>query len=124
MLGNILGLVIALVVAAVVLMVVSRFNLGLKVEGFGSAIIAAIAIAVVGAVVNWLLITVLKLDPANTGWLSAIIFLIVAAVVLMVADRFVAGLKVAGFAGAIIAAIAIGVIYWLLSLVFGPMMFP
>ena len=124
MLGNILGLVIALVVAAVVLMVVSRFNLGLKVEGFGSAIIAAIAIAVVGAVVNWLLITVLNMDPATTSWLSAIIFLIVAAVVLMVADRFVAGLKVAGFAGAIIAAIAIGVIYWLLSLVFGPMMFP
>jgi len=112
MLGTILGLVIALVVAAVVLMIVSRFNLGLKVDGFASAIVAAIAIAVVGAVINWLLTDVFNMT-LDAGLIGAIVYLIIAAVVLLIADRFIAGLKVAGFAGAIIAAIAIGVVYWI-----------
>ena len=45
-----------------------------------------------------------------------IINLIVAALVLMVSDRFVAGMKVNGFGGAIVAAIAIAVVNWLVTL--------
>jgi putative membrane protein len=37
----------------------------------------------------------------------------------MIADRFVSGMRVSGFLGAIVAAIAIGVISWLLSLLLG-----
>jgi putative membrane protein len=43
----------------------------------------------------------------------------VAAVVLLVSDRFVKGMKVNGFGGAIIAAISYGVIAWLLQWVIG-----
>ncbi|MCZ7673332.1 MAG: phage holin family protein [Chloroflexi bacterium] len=42
-----------------------------------------------------------------------------AAVVLMISDRFVAGMKVNGFGGAIVAAIAIGVVTWLVNWVLG-----
>lgn len=109
--------IVAAVVAAVVLMVVSRLNLGLTVANFTSAIIAAVVIAIVGAVVNWLL-GALGLTFGG-GWLGTIVYLVVAAVVLMVSDRFVSGMKVSGFGGAIIAAIAIAVVYWIVTWLLG-----
>jgi putative membrane protein len=107
-----------LVAAAVVLVVVSRLNLGLTVESFGSAIIAAAVIAIVAGVIAWLL-SLVGITIGGAGILAAILAIIVAAVVLMVADRFLPGMKVAGFGGAIIAAIAIGVVGWLLNWVLG-----
>lgn len=123
--NDIIGLVISLVAAAVVLMIVGRFNLGLSVDGFGSAIIAAAVIAIVGWVIVWLL-GLINIVPGGTGLWGAIVTTVIAAIVLMVSDRFLPGLKVAGFAGAIIAAIAIGVVVfilnWVLSLFgIGPM---
>ena len=112
--GVILSAILVVIVAAVVLMIVSRLNLGLSVTGFGAAIIAAIVIAVVGAVIMWLL-GLLNITIGG-GLLGFIVFLIVAAVVLMISDKFVPGMKVNGFSGAIIAAIAIAVVYWLLTL--------
>jgi putative membrane protein len=53
------------------------------------------------------------------GFLGAIIGLIVAAVILLISDRFVPGMKVAGFVGAIVAAIAIGVVAWFVNWVVG-----
>ena len=53
--GCYLEFIVAVVVAAVVILIVSRLNLGLSVSGFGAAAIAAIVIAIVGAVVVWLL---------------------------------------------------------------------
>jgi putative membrane protein len=115
--GAIWSAIVAVVVAAVVLMIVSRFNLGLSVSGFGAAVISAIVIAIVGAVVNWLL-GLLGLSIGG-GWLGALVFLIVAAVVLLLSDRFVSGMTVKGFTGAIVAAIGIGVVYWILVWLLG-----
>jgi putative membrane protein len=53
--GGLVGLIINLIVAAVVLMISDRFVAGMKVNGFGGAIVAAIAIAVVNWLVTWLL---------------------------------------------------------------------
>ena len=53
------------------------------------------------------------------GLLGAIVLLIVAAVVLMLSDKFVPGMEVKGFSGAIIAAIAIAVVSWIISWLFG-----
>ncbi len=113
----ILQVLLNLLLAAVVIYIVGRLNLGLTVDGFVPAIIAAAVIAIVSGVVMWLLgllgITI------GGGLLGAIVSLIVAAVVLLIADRFVPGMKVAGFGGAIIAAIAIGVVAWLVNWVVG-----
>ena len=115
--GAILNFVIALLISALVIWIVSRLNLGLTVRGYGAAIIAAIVIAVVGGVVTWLLgllgITI------GGGLLGAIILLIIAAVVLMLSDKFLPGMEVKGFSGAIIAAIAIAVVSWIVSWLFG-----
>ena len=115
--GAILNFVIALLISALVIWIVSKLNLGLTVRGYGAAIIAALVIAVVGGVILWLLgllgITI------GGGLLGAIILLIVAAVVLMLSDKFVPGMEVKGFRGAIIAAIAIAVVSWIVSWLFG-----
>jgi len=115
--GAILNFVIALLISALVIWIVSKLNLGLTVRGYGAAIIAALVIAVVGGVILWLLgllgITI------GGGLLGAIVLLIVAAVVLMLSDKFVPGMEVKGFSGAIIAAIAIAVVSWIISWLFG-----
>jgi putative membrane protein len=104
---------IALLVSALVIYIVGRLNLGLTVDSYGSAIIAAIVIAIVTAVVNWLL-GLLGLTIGG-GWLGAIVLLVVAAIILMISDRFLPGMKVSGFVGAIVAAVAIAVVSWLLA---------
>lgn len=110
MFSTLLSAAVYLVVSAIVILIVGKLNLGLTVKSFGSAILAAIVIALVAALVVWGLglfgITL------TGGWLAAIVNLIVAALVLMVADKFLSGMEVHGFMGAIIAALAIGVVGW------------
>jgi putative membrane protein len=115
--GYIFSFIVALIVAALVIYIVGRLNLGLTVSGFGAAIIAALVIAIVGTIVLWLL-GLLGLTIGG-GLLGAIIYIIVAAIILMISDRFVPGMKVKGFTGAIIAAIAIGVVAWIVTWLLG-----
>ena len=117
-LAMVLTLVLLWVVGAVVLMIISRLGLGLAVDGFGAAFIASAVITIVAGVINWLLRTI-GISVGNANWLGALISLVVAAVVLLISDRFVKGMKVNGFVGAIIAAISYGVIAWLLQWVIG-----
>jgi putative membrane protein len=114
--------IVAVVVAPVVLMIISRLNLGVSVANFKSALIAGVVIAVVGEVIIWLLGAYLgfvffsQVSRINFGYiinLGTIIYLIIATVVLMISHRFLSGITVNGFRGAIIAAIAIAVAYWL-----------
>ncbi len=110
MFGTLLNIAVYLVVSAIVIFVVGKMNFGLTVKSFGSAIMAAIVIALVAGVIVWGLgffgITL------TGGWLAAIVNLIVAALVLLIADKFLSGMEVHGFMGAIIAALAIGVVGW------------
>jgi len=115
--GVILNTIIALLISALVIWIVSKLNLGLTVRGFGAAIIAAIVIAVVAAIVFWLL-GLLNITIAG-GLIGWIIMLIIAAVILMFSDKFVPGMEVKGFKGAIIAAIGIGVVSWIISWILG-----
>ena len=115
--GLLIGVVIGALISGVVIWIVSKLGLGLEVDGFGSAFIAAIIIAVVGGIITWLLdLLGISIDG---GWLGALIHLIIAAVVLMISDRLLKGLRVAGFTGALVAAIAIGVVYWVLAWLVG-----
>ena len=111
--GLLIGIVIGALISGLVIWIVSKLGLGLEVDGFGAAFIAAIIIAIVGGIINWLLV-VLGISVGG-GWLGAIIHLIIAAAVLLISDRILKGLRVAGFVGALIAAIAIGAVYWLLG---------
>ena len=109
---EILSLVIAFLVAALVIWIVGKLNLGMTVEGYVPALIAAAAIAVIAWLISFLFGWLI---PDWTGWMGAIVNLLVAAVVILLSGRFVPGMKVNGFVGAIVAAISIGVVTWLIN---------
>lgn len=117
MLNTLLSIAIIWLLSALVIYVVGRLNMGMTVNSFGAALIAAAVIALVSGLVSWLLgflgITI------GGGFLWSLVSLVVAAVVLMVSDRFVSGMKVSGFVGALIAAVAIGAVGWLASWLVG-----
>lgn len=114
--GTILAVVIGILLYALAIWVVGKLGLGLKVSGFVPAIVAALVIAVVSALLVWLLGA---LGLSLGGFWGAIIHLIIAALVLMFAGNVVKGLKVKGFVGALIAAVAIAVVSWLIDGVVG-----
>lgn len=110
MFSFLISLLVYLVVSAVVISIVGRMGLGLTVKSFGSALMAAVVIALVGALAVWLL-SIFGISLAGGLW-AAIINLIIAAVVLMVSDKFLPNVEVHGFMGAIVAAVSIGVVGW------------
>jgi putative membrane protein len=116
MLGMIVSVLIGILLYALAIWVVSKLGLGLKVSGFGPALIAAIVIAVA----SWLIVWVLgALGLSLGGFIGAVVHLIIAALVLMFAGNMVKGLKVSGFVPALIAAVAIAVVSWLIDGVVG-----
>lgn len=120
LIGLLIGVVIGGLIGGVIIWIVGKLNLGLEVDGFGPAFIAAIVIAIINGLVTWILIAI-GLTPGGGFW-GAIINLVIAALVLMLAGRVVTGLRVKGFVGALVAAIAIAVVGWLLFLLLGMFM--
>ncbi len=118
LLGTVLGIALSWVLGAIVLMVVSRLGLGLSVDGFVPAVIASAVISIVGGVILWAL-GLIGISVGGPGFLGAIVSVVVSAVILLVSDRFVKGMKVNGFVGALIAAIAYGAVVWLIQWVLG-----
>ena len=115
--GLLVNIVLGALFYGLVIWIVGRLGLGLSVSGFGPAFIAAIVIAIISGLITWGLglfnITI------GTDFLGSIVSLIVAAVVLLLSGRFVAGLEVKGFVGALVGAVSIGVVTWLINWVLG-----
>ena len=117
--GIIIGLLIGALFSGFILWIVGKLGWGLEVDGFLPAYLAAILIAIISWVLFWLL-SVLGLETLGvTGLLNALIHLVVAAVVLMIAGNFISGLRVKGFSGAIVGAIALAVVAFVVEWVVG-----
>jgi putative membrane protein len=111
--GLIIGILIGALFTGLIIWIVGKLGLGLEVSGFGPAFVAAIVIAILNGVVAWLL-GVLGIT-IGSGFVGAIVQLVIAAIVLMLAGRFVKGLVVKGFTGALVAALAIAAVGWLIN---------
>jgi uncharacterized membrane protein YvlD (DUF360 family) len=111
--GLIIGILIGALFTGLIIWIVGKLGLGLEVSGFGPAFIAAIVIAILNGLVAWLL-GALGLTIGG-GIVGAIIHLVIAAIVLMLAGNFVKGLVVKGFTGAVVAALAIAAVGWLIA---------
>ena len=115
--GLLISVAIIGLASGFVIWIVGRLGLGLEVDGFGTAFVAAIVIAVIAGIIT-LLLTAAGVQDSE-GLIGGVVHLIISAVVLMISDRILSGLKIAGFAGALLAVIAIGAFYWLGGLVLG-----
>ena len=115
--GLLIAVAIVGLISGFVIWIVGKLRLGLEVNGFGSAFVAAFIIAIVAGVITLLLSFVGLQD--GEGLVGGIIHVIIAAIVLMISSRFLPGLKIAGFTGALVASIAIGAFYWLGGLLLG-----
>jgi putative membrane protein len=115
--GLLFSIVLAGLLSGVVIWIVGRLGLGLVVSGFVPAFLAAFVIAILSGLINWLLRQLgISLDG---GILGGLIHLFIAAAVLLISSRFVKGVMVQGFVGALVAVIAIGVIGWIINAVLG-----
>lgn len=100
---GIVSIIIRFVVSALVLMLLSFVLPGFRVIGFVNAIIAAVAIALLGHLATYLLGQ--KASPQNRG----IVSFIVAAVVIYLAQFVVPTMRVT-ILGAILASVIIGIV--------------
>lgn len=110
MIGLIIGILLSALVSGFVIWVVSKFDLGLHVDSFGWAMLAGLLI---GAATN----AIMQLVPGGTGIVQLLINLVVSAAVIFACGSLLKGLTVKGFVGALVAAVAIAVVGYLLVLV-------
>lgn len=89
---------------------------GVTVDGYGSALIAAVLIALANATIG--LILRIFTFPLNVLTLGLISFIITVLMILLV-DHFMAGFNTSGFIAAAILAIAVAVIKMILDSIFG-----
>ncbi len=98
-----LGVVVRFVVSALVLMFLGAVLPGFRVAGFVNALIAAVAIAAIGYIVEAILGQ--RISPQSRG----VVGFVVAAVVIYVAQYFVPTMRVT-ILGALLASLVIGII--------------
>lgn len=101
--GGWLGLIVRFIVSAIVLMVVSRITPGFKGLTFTSALLAAIAIAIIGFLLEMLFGK--KISPYGRG---AVGFIVSAAVFYLI-QFIIPGMQI-NVIGALIAAFIVGII--------------
>ncbi|HHY57603.1 MAG TPA: phage holin family protein [Chloroflexi bacterium] len=111
--GVLIGIALAGLISGVIIWIVGRLGLGLVVSGFVPALLAAFVIAILSGAITWLLTTLgLNVDG---GVIGGIIHLLIAALVLLLSSRIVPGMMVQGPVGALVAALAIGAVGWLIN---------
>ena len=113
-LGTIIGILIGAIVTGIVIWIVGTLGLGLEVDGFRPAYLAAIVVALLNAFAQWFW-NLIGYTPAS-GWPGAVTHLVLTAGFLVAAGSWIKGLRVKGFSGALIAAVVIAGIFWLLTL--------
>jgi putative membrane protein len=119
--STLFGLLIAVtiigLISSIVILIVSKLQLGLEVDGFGNAFIAAFIIAIVAGLITWLL-SILGVQDSQ-GFIGGIVHFVISVGALLISARILSGLRIAGLIGAIVASVAIGAVYWLGGLLLG-----
>lgn len=115
--GLLIAVAIVGLISGLVIWIVGKLRLGLEVDGFGSAFIAAFVIATVAGMITLAVSFAGMMDDG--GLVGGIIHLIVSVIMLMIGGRLLPGVKVTSSVGALVASIAIGAVYWLGGLLLG-----
>ena len=107
--GLIIGILIGAVISGVIIWLVSKLNIGLTVNSFGWAMLAGLFIGTLTNLFNHLL-------PGMNEVITMVIHLVISAGVILLAGKLFSGVNVKGLKGALIAAVAIAVVGFVLAL--------
>jgi putative membrane protein len=105
--------ILELLLNAAILLGMAYIMPSVKIRSFGTAILVAIVIALLNVTVGLLLRFVLNIF--SLFLLSAVVRLIVTALMIKLADKFFSGFEVRGFLPALIIAIVMAIVGTLLS---------
>ena len=94
------------------MLVVANILLGIQVEGFGAALIAALVIGIVSATVGLLLKIILFPFAILT---LGLVYLMVNGLMLMLASGLVSGFRVNGFLTAVFGSILLSIVDYVLT---------
>ena len=107
-----INLLIRWVISAASLLIVAYFVPGIHVNGFVTALIAAVVIGLVNGTIGALI----KLFTFPIRWLTLGLFsLVINALMLMLSAQFVDGFFVSGFMAAFIGSILLSITNWILG---------
>lgn len=112
LIGAIIGILIGTIFNAIVLWIVGKLGIGITIEKFGTAFVAALIIAVIGVLTANL---TKGMEGAMGKFGGTVLHIVFSAAIILLVDKIMPGMKAKGFLGAVIAAIAIGVVQWLLG---------
>lgn len=103
----IIGILITLIVTSVSLLVISKLPLGIQVDSFGQAFVAALVFGILNAIA-WPLLVLLTLPIIN--FLLFPILLLLNALIFGLTAKLVAGFRLKNFWSAILGAIALSMV--------------
>ena len=107
--GLIIGILIGAVLSGAIIWLVSKLNIGLTVNSCGWAMLAGLFIGTLTNLFNHLL-------PGMNEVITMVIHLVISAGVILLAGKLFSGVNVKGLKGALIAAVAIAVVGFVLAL--------
>ncbi|RYF11894.1 MAG: phage holin family protein, partial [Flavobacteriales bacterium] len=109
-------LIIEILLMGLAMLVGAYFVPGVSVDGYGTAIIAALLIAIANATIG--LVLRIFTFPLNVLTLGLISFVISVLMILLV-DNFMKGFETSGFLAATILAIVVSIVKMILDSIFG-----
>jgi uncharacterized membrane protein YvlD (DUF360 family) len=112
--GMIVGLLIATSLNSVIIWIVAKLGLGIELKNFGTAIVAAFLSSLIGLGLSKISAQLFGASGQTFGGIA--LHIIGSALVLLVVSKLLSGMQTKGFLGAILAAISMGVLYYLISL--------
>ena len=118
MTGALVVILIATLLNALVIWIVGKLGLGIDINKFGTAFVAAFLIAVI-----WALLDYFHIGGSGAGFAQSVVRLIASALVLMLVGNLLKGMVTKGFLGAIIAALAMTAVYWMINYILATVLY-
>ena len=109
LIGLIIGIVLSAVISGLIIWIVSKLGLGLNVDSFGWAMLAGLLI---GLATN----LIMQVVPAGNDIVTVVVNLVVTAAVIFACGSLLKGMTVNGYGGALLAAVSIAIVGFLLAL--------
>ncbi len=110
-----MGFIVKLLLTGVAVMLAAYILPGVSIDGFGTAIILALVLAVLNAVVRPIL--VFLTIPVSVVTLG-LFLLVINAVIILLADSLVAGFDTSGFFAALLFSLVLSVLNSILDFIF------